>query len=283
MLFVASDRVSAFDVIMPTPIRGKGRILTEIATWWFKFLERRKIVETHLLSTQVEDLPPDAASPEAREYLKGRMTIGRACSVVPIECVVRGYLEGSGWKEYQQTGSVCGVTLPKGLRQCDRLPEPIFTPATKAAVGHDENISFDQAADLVGLETASTLRELSLAIYSAAAEHARSRGIIIADTKFEFGIPIDEAGKQGRVWSQPILIDEALTPDSSRFWPADTYQPGRAQKSFDKQFLREYLEELVRDGKWNKQPPGPELPEPVVEGTLGRSREARDRLIQTGP
>ena len=283
MLFVASDRVSAFDVIMPTPIRGKGRILTEIATWWFKFLERRKIVETHLLSTQVEDLPPDAASPEAREYLKGRMTIGRACSVVPIECVVRGYLEGSGWKEYQQTGSVCGVTLPKGLRQCDRLPEPIFTPATKAAVGHDENISFDQAADLVGLETASTLRELSLAIYSAAAEHARSRGIIIADTKFEFGIPIDEAGKQGRVWSQPILIDEALTPDSSRFWPADTYQPGRAQKSFDKQFLREYLEELVRDGKWNKQPPGPELPEPVVEGTLGRYREARDRLIQTGP
>jgi phosphoribosylaminoimidazole-succinocarboxamide synthase len=198
--------------------------------------------------------------------------------VIPIECVVRGYLEGSGWKEYQATGSVCGVTLPKGLRQCDKLPEPIFTPATKAVVGHDENIGFEQAAAIVGLETAGVLRELSLSIYKAAAEHALSRGIIIADTKFEFGVPLGEVGKQQRVWTPPMLIDEALTPDSSRFWPADGYTPGRAQKSFDKQFLREYLETLVAEGKWNKTAPGPELPARVVEGTLERYVAARDRL-----
>jgi phosphoribosylaminoimidazole-succinocarboxamide synthase len=202
--------------------------------------------------------------------------------VIPIECVVRGYLEGSGWKEYQATGSVCGVTLPKGLKQCDKLPEPIFTPATKAAVGHDENIGFEQAAAIVGLETAGVLRELSLSIYKAAAEHALSRGIIIADTKFEFGVPLGEVGKQQRVWTPPMLVDEALTPDSSRFWPLDGYAPGRAQKSFDKQFLREYLETLVAEGKWNKTAPGPELPARVVEGTLARYREARERLCGTG-
>jgi phosphoribosylaminoimidazole-succinocarboxamide synthase len=198
--------------------------------------------------------------------------------VLPVECVVRGYLEGSGWKEYQATGEVCGIRLPKGLRQCDRLPEPIFTPATKAAVGHDENISFEQAADIVGLETIGALRELSLSIYKAAAAHAMSRGIIIADTKFEFGIPEADEAKLGRVWSQPILIDEALTPDSSRFWPAESYEPGRAQPSYDKQFLREFLEGLVKSGQWDKTPPGPELPAAVVEGTLARYREARDRL-----
>jgi len=195
-----------------------------------------------------------------------------------VECVVRGYLEGSGWKEYQATGHVCGVALPKGLRQCDKLPEPIFTPATKAAVGHDENISFDRAAELVGLETMGALRELSLSIYKAAAAHALSRGIIIADTKFEFGLPESEDAKQGRVWTQPILIDEALTPDSSRFWPADHYQPGRSQASFDKQFLREHLERLVASGAWDKSEPGPALPPDVVEGTLARYREASDRL-----
>jgi phosphoribosylaminoimidazole-succinocarboxamide synthase len=229
----------------------------------------------------VKDIPASALPAGAQEYLSGRVTVGRECQVIPVECVVRGYLEGSGWKEYQQTGEVCGVRLPKGLRQCDKLPEPIFTPATKAAVGHDENVSFDRAAEMLGntgLETMSVLRDTSLAIYKAAAEHALSRGIIIADTKFEFGIPMDDLARQGRAWVQPILIDEALTPDSSRFWPADTYQPGRAQKSFDKQFLREYLEELVAAGKWDKTPPGPELPASVVEGTLARYREARDRL-----
>lgn len=279
VLMVASDRVSAFDVVMPTPITGKGRLLTEIASWWFGFIRDRRLVETHLLSTNVDDLPSEViADPAVREHLKGRITIGRACTVIPVECVVRGYIEGSGWKEYQQTGSVCGVALPKGLKQCDKLPEPIFTPATKAAEGHDENISFEQAADAVGIETAAVIRDTSLAIYKAAAEHALQRGIIIADTKFEFGIPIGEQGKQGRVWTPPILIDEALTPDSSRFWPADDYQPGRAQKSYDKQFLREFLEELVAAGKWDKQPPGPELPQSVVEGTLAKYRAARDRL-----
>jgi phosphoribosylaminoimidazole-succinocarboxamide synthase len=279
ILMVASDRVSAFDVVMPTPIPGKGRLLTEIATWWFGFIARHRLAETHLLSTSVDDLPPSAIpDQQTRDFLQGRITIGRACRVIPVECVVRGYLEGSGWKEYQQTGTVCGVSLPKGLKQCDKLPEPIFTPATKAAVGHDENISFETAADAIGLETAGILRDLSLSIYKAAAAHALSRGIIIADTKFEFGIPVGEDLKQQRVWTQPILIDEALTPDSSRFWPADTYQPGGPQKSFDKQFLREHLEELVKDHKWNKQAPGPELPERVVTGTLDKYKAARDRL-----
>lgn len=278
MLFVASDRISAFDVIMPTPITGKGRVLTELATWWFEFLESRRVVETHLLSTEVDDLPSEALTPESREFLRGRVTIGRACAVIPIECVVRGYLEGSGWKEYQATGSVCGVPLPPGLRQCDKLPEPIFTPATKASVGHDENISFEHAADLVGLETAAVVRDLSLKIYDVASRHALSRGIIIADTKFEFGIPLGERSKGERVWTPPILIDEALTPDSSRFWPAQSYEPGRAQKSYDKQFLREYLETLVAQGKWDKQAPGPELPTGVVDGTLARYAMARDTL-----
>lgn len=279
MLMVASDRVSAFDVVMPTPIPGKGRLLTEIATWWFGFIQKHRLAETHLLSTSVDDLPAAAIrSSETRDWLRGRVTVCRACRVIPIECVVRGYLEGSGWKEYQQTGSVCGVQLPKGLRQCDRLPEPIFTPATKAAVGHDENISFEHAADIVGLETAAVIRDASLAIYKAAAAHALRQGIIIADTKFEFGVPIGEDAKAGRVWTPPLLIDEALTPDSSRFWPAEGYEPGRPQKSFDKQFLREYLEELVGAGAWDKQYPGPALPQRVVDGTLARYREARQRL-----
>ncbi len=278
LLFVASDRVSAFDVVLPTPIPGKGRLLTQIAAWWFGFIQRKGLAETHLLSTGVDEIPAGALGEGAREWLEGRVTIGRKCRVVPVECVVRGYLEGSGWKDYQRTGTVCGVPLPKGLRQCDRLPEPIFTPATKAAEGHDENITFEQAAEQVGLETMGVLRDLSLAIYRAAAEHALSRGIIIADTKFEFGIPEDDAARAGRAWAQPVLIDEALTPDSSRFWPADDYEPGRAQKSFDKQFVREYLETLVAEGKWDKTPPGPELPPGVVQGTLERYTQARDRL-----
>jgi phosphoribosylaminoimidazole-succinocarboxamide synthase len=272
LLFVASDRISAFDVVMPTPIPGKGKLLTRIAAWWLRFVSAKGLAETHLLSTSLSDVPPEAvpSDPEARAWLDGRVTIGRTCRVLPIECVVRGYLEGSGWKEYQQTGAVCGVKLPGGLRQCDRLAEPIFTPATKAASGHDENITFEHAAEIVGLETISVLRDVSIAIYKAASEHALARGVIIADTKFEFGIPLDADARAGRVWTQPMLIDEVLTPDSSRFWPAEGYEPGRAQKSFDKQFLREHLEGLVAAGRWNKQPPGPELPDSVIRGTLER-------------
>ncbi|MBX3357810.1 MAG: phosphoribosylaminoimidazolesuccinocarboxamide synthase [Phycisphaeraceae bacterium] len=283
LLFVASDRISAFDVVLPTPITGKGRLLTQIAAWWFGFITEHRLAETHLISTQVSDIDaeafaPGAAGDAARRYLEGRLTIGRRCRVVPIECVVRGYLEGSGWKEYQQTGSVCGVDLPKGLKQCDRLPRPIFTPATKASHGHDENISFEAAAEIAGLETMSVLRETSLKIYDAAAAHALSRGIIIADTKFEFGIPEEDVARSGRAWVQPILIDEALTPDSSRFWPADSYEPGRAQASYDKQFVREYLEGLTASGAWDKTPPGPALPDEVVRGTVERYTRARDAL-----
>jgi len=282
LLIVASDRISAFDVIMPTPIGGKGRVLTKMSSFWFDFISGRRLAETHVLSTSVDDLPTEVAprGSAVREWLTGRMTIARACRVVPIECVVRGYLEGSGWKDYQATGSVCGVALPKGLRQCEKLPEPIFSPATKAASGHDENISFERAADEVGLETIGTLREMSLTIYNEAAAYALERGIIIADTKFEFGFLEDAMPRAGRIWVSPILIDEALTPDSSRFWPAADYAAGRAQKSFDKQFLREYLEGLAIAGKWDKTPPGPELPAEIVAGTLGRYQEALDRLTR---
>ena len=271
LLIVASDRISAFDVVMPTPIVGKGRVLTQMAVFWLRFVEKLGLCRTHLVSTQVSDIPASAfGGGTSREDLEGRVMIGRACRVVPIECVVRGYLEGSGWKEYQATGSVCGVRLPAGLRQCDRLPGAIFTPATKEEQGkHDENISFARAAELVGAARMEKLRALSLAIYNAAAEHAKARGIIIADTKFEFGIPLTE-GEAG----EPILIDEALTPDSSRFWPADTYAPGRAQKSFDKQYLREYLETLVGSGSWDKQAPGPQLPPEVAAGTFERYERA---------
>ncbi|QOJ00337.1 MAG: phosphoribosylaminoimidazolesuccinocarboxamide synthase [Phycisphaeraceae bacterium] len=273
LLLVASDRISAFDVVMPTPIPGKGRLLTEISLFWLRFIEQRGIVQTHLLSGDAADIPDAALTPggTTREQLAGRVMIGRTCRVIPIECVVRGYLEGSGWREYKATGRVCGVPLPSGLAQCDRLPEPIFTPATKEEQGrHDENITFEHAGDLVGRPLMDTLRRISLAIYREASAHAASRGVIIADTKFEFGIA---EGVEG-----PILIDEALTPDSSRFWPAERYAPGRAQESFDKQFLREWLEAQVAAGRWDKASPGPELPEPVVSGTAARYRLARDRL-----
>jgi phosphoribosylaminoimidazole-succinocarboxamide synthase len=274
LLIVASDRISAFDVVLPTPIPGKGRLLTELSVFWLRFIEARAICRTHLLSDDAAEVPGEAfkAGGTTREDLAGRIMIGRRARVVPIECVVRGYLEGSGWKEYQGTGAVCGIELPRGLRQCDRLPEPIFTPATKEDQGkHDENIDFSHAAKLVGHDVMERLRAVSLNIYKEAAEHARARGIISADTKFEFGLVEGER--------DPILIDEALTPDSSRFWPAASYEPGHAQKSFDKQYLREYLETLVGAGKWNKQAPGPELPPEVVEATLSRYREARDRLM----
>lgn len=280
LLVVATDRVSAFDVVLPTALPGKGRLLTEIAAWWLRFIEDRGICRTHLVSTDAADLPEEAFKPDAttREELAGRVTIGRRCRVVPVECVVRGYIEGSGLKDYHATGSICGVPLPAGLRQCDRLPEPIFTPATKAEQGeHDENISFERACELVGTDLMTTLRDRSLEIYKQADEHARSRGLIIADTKFEFGFAIDASGEV--IDDDPIVIDEALTPDSSRFWPADQYEPGHAQLSFDKQFVREHLQRVVDAGQWDKTDPGPELPEDVVRRTLEKYAEARDKLI----
>jgi phosphoribosylaminoimidazole-succinocarboxamide synthase len=290
LLIVASDRLSAFDVVLPTPIPGKGRLLTEVSAFWFAMIKARGICDHHLLSTDPAALPDAAFAPAdpnlpptTRADLNGRIMIARAARVVPIECVCRGYLEGSGWREYQDRGTVCGVPLPPGLRQCDRLPQPIFTPATKEEQGrHDQNITFDHACQLVGGELMERLRHLSLAIYLAASEHALDRGIIIADTKFEFGIPLNahpDAAADPTAIPTPILVDEALTPDSSRFWPAHSYQPGRAQPSYDKQFVREYLESLVARGEWAKQPPGPPLPPDVVTLTRNKYREARDRLL----
>lgn len=273
LLIVASDRISAFDVVMPTAIAGKGALLTEMAIFWQRMIEARGLCQTHLISGEA-DLLRDACfanTATTREHLRGRIMIARKAKVVPIECVARGYLEGSGWKEYQATGKVCGIALPAGLRQCEQLPEPIFTPATKEEQGrHDENITFERSCELVGSDLMHSLRALTLAIYSMASEHALPRGIRIADTKFEFGL--DSSGTI-------TLIDEALTPDSSRFWPSDSYAPGKAQASFDKQYLREYLETLVARGQWNKQAPGPQLPESIASATLKKYAEARDRLL----
>ncbi len=274
VLLVASDRLSAFDVVLPTPIPGKGRILTEIAGFWFRFIEDRGLCKSFLLSTSTAAIPDEAfaGATTTREHLKGRITIGTRCDVLPIECVVRGFLEGSGWSEYQQRRSVCGVSLPAGLERCARLPEPIFTPATKAEHGeHDQNIDERAAASLVGAATLERVRDLSLTIYTQAAAYALDRGIIIADTKFEFGHRIDTG--------ELVIVDEALTPDSSRFWPASSYEPGHPQPSFDKQFVREYLADLVKRGEWDKTAPGPTLPEFVVDGTIARYEEARDRLL----
>ncbi|MFW6335793.1 MAG: phosphoribosylaminoimidazolesuccinocarboxamide synthase [Phycisphaeraceae bacterium] len=275
-LLVATDRISAFDVVMPTPIPDKGRVLTQTAAFWFKLVgERLSGVPHHLLSI-------DAAAVEGLgdaeiEAMRGRVMVGRRCDVVPIECVVRGYLAGSGWKEYQRTGRVCGVKLPEGLRESDKLPEPIFTPATKAESGHDENISFDEACERVGEGLMRTLRERSMEVYRMGHEHAASRGIVLADTKFEFGLPVDGKGER-MDGEEPTLIDEVLTPDSSRFWPADDYAPGRPQQSFDKQYVRDYLEEQVKAGRWSKQPPGPTLPKEVVAATRERYLQAYRRL-----
>lgn len=287
IVMVASDRLSAFDVVLPTPIPGKGRLLTEIAAFWLRMIGAKGLGPTHLISTD-DSLVPDTALTGAttRGDLKGRVTVGLKCAVIPVECVVRGYLEGSGWKDYQRTGAVCGVALPTGLRQCEQLPAPIFTPATKAEAGHDENIGFDAAVahigGMVGKHRAGalmeTLRTRSLGIYAMAAAYAAARGIILADTKFEFGLPLGADGRPDPD-AEPVLIDEALTPDSSRFWEAGSYTPGRAQASFDKQFVREYLQGLVDKGLWDKTDPGPELPGEVVSGTLARYRAARDRLV----
>jgi phosphoribosylaminoimidazole-succinocarboxamide synthase len=261
MLIVTTDRLSAFDVVMPEPIPGKGRVLTQISNFWFQ--RTRHIVPNHLADFPLARAVPDAAE---RAPLEERSIVVRRMKALPIEAVVRGYLIGSGWKDYQSSGAVCGIALPAGLRQADRLPEPIFTPATKAEMGsHDENISYERVVTLVGRGLAEQVRATALALYAFAVEHALERGIIIADTKFEFGV--DEAGRL-------TLIDEALTPDSSRFWPADTYRPGTSPPSFDKQYVRDYLETL----DWPKRPPGPKLPAEIVARTSEKYAEALRRL-----
>src|SRR5213592_1474889 len=258
LLIVATDRLSAFDVILPTPIPDKGRVLTQLSLFWFRLLE--DVIPNHVLSATDFPAPFDKFNDE----LTGRSMVVRKAQPLPIECVVRGYVSGSGWKDYRVTGKICGIPLPSGLHESDRLPEPIFTPATKAASGHDENISFEQAAALVGKELAEKVRAVTLEIYRRAASYAEPRGIILADTKFEFGL----------LNNQLLWIDEALTPDSSRFWPAAEYNPGGPQPSFDKQFVRDYLERI----RWNKQPPVPSLPEDVVQSTRAKYLEAFCRL-----
>lgn len=261
LLIVATDRISAFDCVMPTGIPDKGRVLTGLSLFWFDLTS--DLVSNHLISADVATFPGGLAA--AAEVLQGRSMLVKRLQVVPVECVVRGYLAGSGWREYQESGTVCGHRLPSGLRQADRLPEPLFTPATKAATGHDENISIARMRDLVGTETTAALQEKSLSLYQQAADYAWERGIIIADTKFEFG------------WweGELLLVDEVLTPDSSRFWDAGQYAPGSSPPSFDKQFLRDYLESLG----WNKEPPAPELPPEIVAQTRAKYLDAYRRLV----
>ena len=262
LLIVATDRISAFDVVMANGLPGKGVVLTQISKFWFDHFA--DLVEHHLISTDPADVP--GLSPSEREALAGRIMLCRKTEVVPIECIARGYITGSGWKDYQASGAVCGIPLPSGLRNSDRLDEPLFTPSTKADTGHDENISFAVGAEIVGEELMSWLSATTLSLYNKARAYALERGIILADTKFEFGRP---PGAE-----TPILIDEIFTPDSSRFWPANQWQPGREQPSFDKQIVRNYLETVVAAGEWDKTPPGPTLPDEVVERSAARYREA---------
>jgi len=260
LLIVTTDRLSAFDVILPDPIPGKGEVLTSVANFWFEKLK-------HIVPNQLTGIDPESVvAPEERAQVKGRATVVKKLKPLPIEAIVRGYLVGSGWKEYQKTGSVCSIPLPAGLIEADKLPEPLFTPSTKAEIGaHDENISLAEAEKLMGKELALKVSEIAIALYKEAADYAATKGIIIADTKFEFGL--DKAGTL-------YLIDEALTPDSSRFWPADQYQPGSNPPSYDKQYVRDYLESI----RWNKQPPAPELPADVISRTTEKYREALARI-----
>ncbi len=257
LLIVATDRISAFDCVLPTPIARKGEVLTALSRFWFEKLGH--IVPNHLVATEIASMPEAVRQHE--ETLRGRSMLVRRTEVFPIECVVRGYITGSGWKDYLRTGEICGHRLPAGLSESEQLPEPIFTPSTKAEVGHDENISEARMSEILGEEVTQILRDISLRVYKEASEYARTCGIIIADTKFEFG-----RDKDGRI----IIIDEVLTPDSSRFWPADKYEPGQSQPSFDKQFVRDYLETL----DWNKQPPAPPLPPEIAQATTERYLEA---------
>jgi phosphoribosylaminoimidazole-succinocarboxamide synthase len=261
LLIITTDRLSAFDVVLPDPIPGKGAVLTAVSNFWFRQTER--IVANHLSDIPLAEVLPDAGE---RAEVEGRAIVVRKLKALPVEAIVRGYLIGSGWKDYQKTGGVCGIALPAGLQMADRLPDAIYTPSTKAAVGeHDENIDFDKTRELLGDGLAEQVRDVSLEIYTSCAAYARERGIIIADTKFEFGLDDD---------GQLVLIDEVLTPDSSRFWPADSYIPGSSPASFDKQFVRDYLETL----DWDKTPPGPHLPPDIIERTAAKYREAQARL-----
>jgi len=265
LLLVASDRLSAFDVVLPTEIPDKGRVLTGLSRFWFSRTE--SIVPNHLLAAAPEDLPAEMAwDQDASRELRGRMMLCRRADVLPIEVIVRGYITGSGWKDYQRTGAVCGIALPAGLKESERLPEPLFTPSTKAEVGHDENIDLAEAARLVGADMALRVRDVAIELYKFGSAVAEPAGIILADTKFEFGIE--------RETGELLLIDEVLTPDSSRFWDASDYEPGRAQASFDKQFVRDWLETQA----WDKTPPGPELPSDIVAGTRARYVEAFERI-----
>jgi len=256
LLIVATDRISAFDYILATGIPDKGRVLTQLSVFWFDFL--KDLTPTHFLTADVDQYP--APLPQFRDQIEGRSMLVKRAKMIEVECVARGYLAGSGWKEYRQSGTVCGIPLPAGLKESDKLPEPIFTPATKAQTGHDENVSFDIVVNLLGSELAGQLRDLTLAIYRKAADYAAGRGVIIADTKFEFGFVDDTL----------VLADEVLTPDSSRFWPSETYRPGGAQPSYDKQYVRDYLESI----HWNKQPPAPGLPPEVAAQTGEKYKEA---------
>ena len=260
LLFVASDRISAFDYVLASGIPNKGRVLTQLSLFWFDFL--KNVAANHLVTADVSKFPSELRAHESQ--LRGRSMLVQHAQMIQVECVVRGYLSGSGWKEYKSTGEVCGIELPKGLKESDKLPEPIFTPSTKAQSGHDENISFERMVQVTGGDLSAKLRDLSLKIYKTAADYALTKGIIIADTKFEFGMT--PAGL--------VLADEVLTPDSSRFWPVDKYKPGMTQESFDKQYVRDYLEEI----KWNKQPPAPGLPEEVAAKTSEKYVEAYRRL-----
>ena len=266
ILIVATDRISAFDVVMANGLPGKGIVLTQISRFWFeKFAD---VVPNHLLSMDVNDVP--GLSADDRHQLSGRIMLCKRATILPVECIARGYLTGSGWLDYQKSGAVCGHVLPRGLRNGDQLEKPIFTPSTKAASGHDQNITIAEGAKVIGIEQMAFLERTTLDLYARASDYARTRGIILADTKFEFGL-LPGA-------KQPILVDEIFTPDSSRFWPADDWLPGREQPSFDKQIVRNYLETLVADGKWNKTPPGPTLPAEIAERTMARYLDAFERL-----
>lgn len=271
LLIIASDRISAFDVVMPNGIPAKGAMLTQVSKFWFNKVSEKfgDKLQHHLISTDAKDIAD--ISDAQRQQIDKRVMVGRRSKVVPVECIVRGYLAGSGWKEYQKQGTVCGIKLPEGLTQCDKLPEPIFTPSTKEDEGHDENISFEKGCEIVGADVMTKLRDMSLAIYKMGHDYAAWRGIILADTKFEFGFPLD---KEKATAGDLILIDEILTPDSSRFWPVDQYKAGQDQPSFDKQYVRNYLQTLVDEGKWGKQPPGPNLPEEIVQGTTDKYLQA---------
>ena len=274
VLIIATDRISAFDVVMPTPIADKGCALTRISTTWFDMIRSWKLIPDHVLSTDPASIP--GLTEDQRAQCAGRMTYGRACRVIPVEFVVRGYITGSGWAEYQRAGTVCGIALPEGLQHCQQLAEPIFTPATKAEEGHDENIDFETACGIASREVMERLRDISIDIYTRAAEYARTKGIILADTKFEFGFALDADGSET---GEILLIDEVLTPDSSRFWPAEDYEMGRDQDSFDKQYVRNWLETIVSAGDWDKTPPGPTVPSDIVANTIARYNEAATRLF----